>query len=222
EQEPPRRRRSWRRAVVAGAVVGAILAVATEVGRIQFGGNLYAVLPGRVYRCAQLSPAFLERTIRSLGIRTVVNLRGCCDNQEWYLEECRVTHGQDVAQEDVCLSAGRLPAVPEVHRLVEVLDRAERPLLIHCQRGADRTGLASAVVKLLYTDSSLALARWQLGLRYGHLALGRPANLDWFFDLYAGWLAGQRLAHSPAVFRRWLADGYCPGPCRARLEFVRR
>jgi hypothetical protein len=202
-------------------VAGAVLAVAIEMVRILLGGNLHAVLPGRVYRSSQLSPAALERTIRALGIRTLVNLRGCCDNQEWYLDECRVTHRLDVAQEDVCLSAGRLPAVPEIHRLVEVLDRAERPLLMHCQRGADRTGLASAVVKLLYTDSSLGWARRQLGLRYGHVALGRPANLDWFFDLYADWLARHGLAHSPAVFRRWLADGYCPGPCRCRIELVR-
>jgi protein tyrosine phosphatase (PTP) superfamily phosphohydrolase (DUF442 family) len=217
---PPRR--SWWRTVLAGVVVGVVLAVAVEAGRILCGGNLHAVLPGRVYRSGQLSPAALRRTIAALGIRTVVNLRGCCDPQDWYLAECRVTHRQDVAQEDVCLSAGRLPAVAEMHRLVEALDRAERPLLLHCQRGADRTGLASAVVELLYTDSSLAWARRQLGLRYGHLALGRPANLDWFFDLYAGWLAAQGLGHSPAVFRRWLADGYCPGPCRARLEWVRR
>jgi protein tyrosine phosphatase (PTP) superfamily phosphohydrolase (DUF442 family) len=219
---PPAGRRSWLRAAVAGGAAGVVLAVAVEMGRILCGDNLHAVLPGRVYRCNQLSPAGLERTIRALGIRTVVNLRGCCDNQEWYLDECRVTHSQDVAQEDVCLSAGRLPAVAEIHRLVEALDRAEKPLLFHCQRGADRTGLAAVMVKLLYTDSSLARARWQLGLRYGHLALGRPANLDWFFDLYAGWLAAQGLEHSPAVFRRWLAGGYCPGPCRARLGLVRR
>jgi hypothetical protein len=199
-----------------------ILAVVIEVARILVGGNLHAVLPGRVYRCGQLSPGCLEDTIRSLGIRTVVNLRGCCGNQDWYLEQCRVTHRLGIAQEDVCLSAGRLPAVPEVRRLLEVLDRGERPLLIHCQRGADRTGLASTMVKLLYTDSSLAAARWQLGLRYGHLNLGRPGNLGWFFDLYADWLAREGRRHSPAVFRSWLEEGYCPGPCRCRVEFRQR
>ena len=79
----------------------------------------------------------------------------------------------DVCQEDLCFSAGRLPAVAEMRRLVEVLDRSERPLLFHCQRGTDRTGLASAVALLLLTDRPYDEARRQLGLRYGHVALRR-------------------------------------------------
>ena len=47
--------------------------------------------------------------IAAHGIRTVVNLRGCCAPFPWYLDECRATHRLDVAQEDVCFSAGRLP-----------------------------------------------------------------------------------------------------------------
>jgi protein tyrosine phosphatase (PTP) superfamily phosphohydrolase (DUF442 family) len=194
------------------------LALAVEAGRVLFGRNCHTVLPGRVYRCAQLSGAALERTIHTLGIRSVVNLRGCCAAFPWYLAECRATHRADVAQEDICLSASRLPSVHEVRRLVEVFDRAEYPLLVHCRRGADRTGLACAVVLLLHTDASFAQARRQLGVRYGHFPLGRRAHLDRFFDLYADWLHSQGLPHSPAAFRRWLTRDYCPGECRGTLE----
>jgi hypothetical protein len=145
-------------------------------------------------------------------------LRGTCPAFDWYLDECRVTEKMDVCQEDLCFSAGRLPSVPEVRRLVEVLDRSPGPMLIHCQRGADRTGLVSAVVQLLYSEVSLEEGRQELSLRFGHVPLGRPANLDRFLPFYQEWLQTQGLAHSRANFRNWLQHHYCPGEGRAVLE----
>src|SRR5437868_10481343 len=98
----------------------------------------------------------------------------------WYEDEGRVTWQRDIQQEDINLSASRMPSASELRRLVEVLDRTEYPILLHCKRGADRTGLTSAIVGLLLTDMPFDQARGQLGLRYGHLALGRPAYLDGF------------------------------------------
>jgi hypothetical protein len=211
-------RRSWLRWAVRGTFAGLVLALAGEAGRVFVADNFHTILPGKFYRSSQPSPAHLEELIRAHGIRTVVNLRGCCSSFDWYLEECRTSAKLDVCQEDLCFSAGRLPAVAELRRLVEVLDRSERPLLFHCQRGADRTGLASAVALLLTTDLSFDEARQQLGLRYGHVALGRPGNLDLFFDLYCEWLAREGLDHSRDNFRRWAEHDYCPGFCRADIE----
>jgi hypothetical protein len=167
-----------------------------------------------------MSGAELERVVKTYGIRTVVNLRGCCDPLAWYLEESRATHRLAVAQEDVCLSAGRLPSVPEMRRLAEVLERTDYPILLHCYRGADRTGLASAVALLWQTERSWSDVRGQLGLRYGHIPLGRPAYLDQFFDLYTDWLGQQALRHSREAFRRWLLHDYCPAECRCNLELL--
>jgi hypothetical protein len=201
-------------------LLGLLLACAVEFTRVMALGNLHVVIPGEVYRSAQLSEAELERLTEKHNIRTVINLRGCCDPFPWYLDECRATHRHGVNQEDISFSAGRLPPPREIRRLVEVLDRTEYPVLIHCNRGADRTGLASAVAKLLMTDVSLAEGRRQLSPRFSHLALGRPANQDRFFDLYSEWLDAQGLAHSRQVFHRWLLNEYCPGECRCELEIL--
>src|SRR5262249_60879688 len=120
----------------------------------------------------------------------------------------------------LCSPAARLPPVKHLRRLVDALAPPAYPVLFHCQRGADRPGLASTIAQLLQTDTPFATARRQLGLRYGHLALGRPAQLDLFFNLYADYLRERGLVHSRAVFRRWLVRDYCPGPCRARLELL--
>jgi hypothetical protein len=92
--------------------------------------------------------------------------------------------------------------------------------VFHCQRGADRTGLASTVAKLVLTDADLPTARRQMLPRYGHLAVGRTAVLDRFFDYYEEWLAARGEPHAPDRFRRWVATDYCPGPYRARLSLV--
>jgi hypothetical protein len=203
--------------VLLGALCGLLLATAAEACRVMLGNNLHTVLPGRVYRCAQLSGPALGQVLEAHHIRTVVNLRGCGAPFPWYLDECRATHALNAAQYDVCFSAGRLPSGSELRRLIEVLDRCEYPLVLHCRRGADRTGMAAGIVLLLEPGTDLDAARRQLGLRYGHVALGRPAYLDQFFDLYQEWLDGQGLTHAPRHFRRWAQTEYCPGACRCRV-----
>src|SRR5437870_5021947 len=79
-------RRSGLKAIVWGLVTGVSAAFAISAGRIWLSHNLHTVIPGRVYRSAQLSPDLLERVIGTYGIRTVINLRGCGDPSPWYLE----------------------------------------------------------------------------------------------------------------------------------------
>jgi hypothetical protein len=212
--------RHWSWYILRGIVLGVAVGFVLEAGRVFLFDNFHAVLPGQVYRCNQLSPGYLEYIVRRHGIRTVLNLRGVCARFPWYLNECRTTHRLGVDQEDVCLSAGRLPPVHELRRLVEVLENSPQPILMHCNRGADRTGLVSALATLLLTDTPLDRARRQLGIRAGHIPLGRPRILGEFFTLYEEWLARREREHSSRLFRRWLLEEYCPGACRARIELL--
>jgi protein tyrosine/serine phosphatase len=216
----PRPRRPLLHVLGRGCLAGAALALLAYAGHVLLGSNFHTVIPGEVYRSAQISAASLERLIHGKHIRTVVNLRGCCDPEEWYLDEGRVTLRNNVSLEDLGFSAARLPSIVTLRQLLEVIDRSEYPILFHCHKGADRTGMASAIALLLRTNSPLEKAREQLGLRYGHLPIGRTLNIDRFFDLYEEWLKAQELTHSPAVFRRWIEKDYCPGECLCRLELL--
>jgi protein tyrosine phosphatase (PTP) superfamily phosphohydrolase (DUF442 family) len=206
------------RVVVAGALTGLFAAVGLHVGLLLARHNLHVVVPGRVFRSSQMSGPDLEAVLRRHGIRTVVNLRGLCPDLPAYVEECRVTQRAGVSLVDIGFSAGRLPPVNELRYLVEALDRSEYPILLHCRQGVDRTGLVSALVLLLYTDTPLDEAVGQLDLSYGHVALGRTANMRRFFALYRGWLGERGLGHSRAVFRRWLEVEYCAGACSCAVE----
>jgi hypothetical protein len=201
-----------------GCLTLLVLAIAGQAYYIFFTGNFYAVIPGKVYRCGQLSGESLVDVIRKNQIQTVVNLRGCSPSLSWFEEECRATHFLNVAQEDICFSANRLPATHELRRLVEVLDRTQYPILLHCRHGADRTGLASAVVLLLKSDITFREARQQLSARFGHFNWGRLRYLDRFFDLYSEWLGARDLTHSPEYFREWIASPEFPGEGRCRVE----
>jgi len=208
------------RALIGGCLFGLLLCLLVEVGHVVFACNVHVVIPGAVYRCSQPSGDDLEWLVRKYGICTIVNLRGFRAQQDWYIDECRAANRLGVSVEDISLSAGHLPPVQEVRRLVEILDRSEYPILFHCFRGVDRTGLASVLALLLRTDLPLKKARRALSLRYLHLPWGRTGRLDEFFDLYEEWLQQTGQAHSRAAFRTWLQSVYCGGACSCRLELV--
>jgi hypothetical protein len=194
-----------------------LLPLVSEAYHVMFGANFHIVLPGRVYRCAQPSVAALDSMIQERGIRTVVNLRGTCDPVDWYLDEAQTVHRHNICLVDINFSAGRLPSVSEMRQLVHVLERTEYPILLHCRRGADRTGMAAAVALFLTSDTPLSEARNQLGWRFGHVALGRTAQLDQFLDFYEEWLTTTGLSHSKNTFRDWVMDHYRPGACWSEL-----
>lgn len=205
-------------AVALASIAG--LAVAAEMARVLFGSNRHTVVPGRVYRSAQPSGEAVAELIASRQIKTVLNLRGVSRDADWYLAESRAAHAANVSQEDITLSAYLLPPPAELRRLVDVLDHTEYPVLIHCKQGADRTGLASAVVILLSPDGTLADARRQLWPTYGHISLGRTYAMDEFLDRYEGWLVSTDQSHTPDRFRHWIDAVYIPGPARSELIWL--
>ncbi len=218
--DPPTRNDSIGKALVLGGSLGVAVCVAVFLVHSFVGNNLHTVVPGQVYRSSQMSGDALEKVVRRLGVRTVINLRGPCLDQRWWQDECRVTSRLGVAQEDVCFSASHLPPVGEVRHFVEVLDHCEYPVLFHCFRGVDRTGLATALVLMLKTDTPLDEARRSLGLRYLHLSFGSTGYLDRFLDQYQGWLEARGERHSPERLRTWVNTEYRGGACAARLELL--
>lgn len=184
------------------------------------GGNFHVVEGNRLYRSSQPRPDRLRKLVNEQQIKTVVNLRGCCDPVGWYRDEARTIQDLGISLEDISFSAMRLPAPNALERLVEVFDQAEEPLLIHCHQGIDRTGMACALWLLLKTDTPFDEAIKQLNPYYGHFPVGRTWWLDEFMDQYRQWLSARGESHQPALLRLWLSEVYCPGPMRAEFTWV--
>lgn len=219
-QEPGPKRLSLGRTLWRGGLIGVTVAIVLELLHVLLGPNFHVVVPGAIYRASQPTAERLHALVPRYGIRTIINMRGTSDPSPWYVEECRAVHDLSICQEDMCCSATRLPPIPTIRRLVEVLDHCEYPILIHCFRGIDRTGMAVATALLLHTDLDPEKARRHLSLRHGHLSVGRTGAIDRFFDLYEEWLESKGLSHSRANFRQWAMWEYCPGECRFQLTLV--
>jgi protein tyrosine/serine phosphatase len=150
-----------------------ILAVVTIcvlawVGYLRLSGNFHAVEDGLVYRSGQLSKAQFADRISERGIRTIINLRGNNTGRPWYDDEVAASTTAHVVHVDFPLSSGRELTDDQLIKLTTLLRDADRPLLIHCEAGADRTGLVSALYELVVAKRPAEEASAQLSIRYGH------------------------------------------------------
>jgi protein tyrosine/serine phosphatase len=83
-----------------------------------------------------------------------------------------------------------------------------RPALVHCKSGADRAGIASALFVLI-EGGSVAEARRQLSLRFGHIRQSNTGILDAFLDMYEEEGSGM-------AFLDWVRDAYHEQALRER------
>lgn len=54
--------------------------------------------------------------------------------------------------------------------LIALMEKAPKPLLIHCKDGVDRAGLASALYLAVVKKADPKVAEAQLSFRYGHIS----------------------------------------------------
>ena len=102
--------------------------------------NLHRISP-TLYRSEQPT-ALGMKNLEKLGIRTVINLRAFNDDDD----EVR---GTSLRTERIKILTWRIgdDHVVEVMRMLRKTENG--PFLIHCQHGADRTGLMSAMYRIL-------------------------------------------------------------------------
>ena len=165
--------------------------------------NFEEFAPG-AYRSNHPDRLRFERYAR-LGIRSVLNLRGAV-RQPHYLFEQEWTEALGLTLVDVHMSARQAPRREALLALMEAFDTIERPFLMHCKSGADRTGLAAAIYLLRNEGAPLEVARRQLSFRYIHIRRTSTGILDHFLDTYAA-----RLEETgPIGIEQWIRTEYDP------------
>jgi protein tyrosine/serine phosphatase len=119
-------------------------------------------------------------------LRAVINLRGRSD-APWYVAETSVTTAAGVQHIDLSMSAGTEPDSARLDSLRVLLRTTPTPFLLHCEGGADRSGLASALYALDEMHGTPDEAAHQLSFRYGHFPwLGKTGAMDRTFWRVAG------------------------------------
>ena len=155
---------------------------------LRLSGNVHQLGHEPVYRSAQLSSSALESVIKEHAIKTVLNLRGAQQNSAWYDAERATTTRLGVTHLDLPLSANEEPDDAKLDHLIATMRDAEKPLLIHCEAGADRSGLASALYRHFVEGVSYEKAAEELSFRYGHFPwlISKTSAMDRTFARRAG------------------------------------
>jgi protein tyrosine/serine phosphatase len=159
-----------------GGLLTAMLAAPTVafgiyLAVLHWDGNFHAVIPGELYRSAQLSPTQIETYVRENGIRSIVNLRGENVKRDWYNQEVKTAQRLGVEHIDFKMSARKIMTPDRADQLVDILRSAPKPILIHCQAGADRTGLVAVIYSQKIARMDAKAAAQQLSIAYGHLGI---------------------------------------------------
>lgn len=164
--------------------------------------NFAQVAPG-VYRANHPDHVRFE-AYAAQGIKTILNLRGAAKQPHYLFEvESCAAFGLDLV--DIKMSARNAPPVAALLKLLSTFETAEKPFLMHCKSGADRTGLAAVLYLLTVEGQRLDVARRQLSFRFLHIRRTSTGILDHFFDVYAA-----RNATSPITIADWIKTEYDP------------
>ena len=101
--------------------------------------NLHRV-SANLYRGAQPTAAGM-RTLQEMGIKTVINLRG-------FHSDRKEAAGTGLTLAAISFKTWHPDDKDVVRFLKLVTDRQREPIFVHCQHGADRTGLMIAIYRV--------------------------------------------------------------------------
>lgn len=130
-------------------------------------GNFGTVVPNAIYRSAAPSSAVdMKQTVGGNGIRTIIDLEdGWSD---YPIEQERLWCERNGVQfHNPALSAFEKPKTAAIRKIVEMVEAAEKPVLVHCIYGQDRTGLVIAAYRMLKQGWSYEQAYREM-VGYGH------------------------------------------------------
>ncbi len=173
-------------------------------------GYFREVVPHRIYRSGQPSPERLRAWIDRYGLKTVVNLRG--PKAPLVAENTAVAQSMGVETICIQISARKLIPSQELTRLIEVLETAPGPILLHCNHGVDRVGTASAIAAWLIGGESYRHAKWQAYVPPGPWKhKGRSPHVSDTFKVYEAYCRERDLnPDDPDGFKYWARYVYHP------------
>lgn len=163
--------------------------------------NFHAVVEHHIYRSRQVEFAELRYLQQEYHFQSIINLRGAYPKASWYQGEVRVARQQHVHHYTFALPAHGLPSWEALSRLVSTLQQAPQPVLLHCREGADRTGLAAAIV-LMLAGASEVKVKSQVSWQYGVVS---PRTIGYqVLRNYFRWIKQEKLPYGTVSFLAWV------------------
>jgi len=198
-------------------IITAIILIAAGIIYIdRFYDKFHVVVDGKIYRSGQLSKNRLQEVISDYRIKSVLNLRGENSGDEWFDQEKKIVEKNNGTYYNLDLRSNIFPPCTRLDHLVNILQSAKRPMLIHCQGGIDRTGMASALALAIETNPPIESVKKHFSWRY-LVVPGRNSAGPLLFNLYENWLKKNSRDHSRETLLYWLKNKYVD--CAGNIEF---
>ncbi len=160
-------------------------------GALQLTGNVHTVMDGVFYRSAQPSKNQIFALSKDYGIRSIINLRGDNTGSPWYDDEIEASKALGLQHYNFRMSARHELSQERAEELISMLRQAPKPVLVHCNGGADRSGLASALFLAAIAQKGEEAAEDQMSFRYGHVSIPHLSSsfaMDRTFENLESWL----------------------------------
>ena len=168
--------------------------------------NFRIVIPNQIYRSAQPTAPQVRNWHNTYHLKSILTLRGHQEQENIKRANLYITtHGIDL--KTIKLSSRKLPTHTEIQELVRIINDSPKPLLIHCMRGVDRSGLVSAIAMLL-NDQSIEQAREQFAWQKGFLPYRKQELLKQVINDYESWLTKNNLTTNKTNFMLWASQYY--------------
>ncbi|MBM7068277.1 tyrosine-protein phosphatase [Actibacterium sp. 188UL27-1] len=154
-----------------------------------------------VYRSNHPGPKRLKK-YKSMGIQTVLNLRGNDGYSPWLFEQEACDRlGLTLVERKIY--ARKAAGQQEILNLIDTLKTLPKPFVLHCKSGADRAGFAAVLYRAIVEKVPLSEARKELSVRYLHLDWTATGIVDHIFDVYE-----KRNAQDPIDLETWFRTEY--------------
>ncbi len=130
--------------------------------------NLHPVIEGRVYRSSEMPEDALREKIQTLKIKTVIDLRVGGENprKKGYSEKTLVKE-MGATYLWIPMVGTHTRQKKSIERVIELSNKVEEPVLIHCDSGSHRSGVVSAIWLMNTLDTPPSEAAKQLHPSFG-------------------------------------------------------
>lgn len=183
--------------------------------------NFYAVIPHKLYRSSQPTLADIKDWQDKYNIKTILNLRGkdIYQQEEEAINVANYSKTHNIFIHSIELKSSRVLSQKELLNIIDILEQSPKPLLVHCRNGVDRTGLVSALAKIL-DNQNVASAMQEFIWTKGFLPHREAEILKILLKDYQQWLDQHRLQSNKTHFIQWANTEYKPYYYSAMLEVV--
>ena len=171
--------------LIASSLLASLgLASAQEARLIVPGITNFARVNNHLFRGAQPNSDGIKSLAR-WGVRTIINLR--MTNDVWSAEEAEA-RALGITYTNVPMSGIGRPTDQQVANVLSIIETDTKPVFVHCQHGADRTGTIIACYRIrhdkwpskqaLQEAKKYGMSPLEIGMKRYVVDFGKPHKSD--------------------------------------------